>query len=320
MEYPRVKRRTDKDELDRGAYASLDELIRLQFKATGFSFLPKQPVHSILAGRHASRLRGRGLNFEEIRKYIPGDDIRNMDWKVTNRMREPHVRAYSEERDRPVLLVVDQRSSMFFGSRRVMKSVCAAEAAALGAWRVTGAGDRVGAIVFGDEKLSVIRPQRSNQTVLQILREVVDQNHSLNAQPGQADFEQKLNVALERASKIVTHDWLVCIVSDFTGTDDKTREWITRIGEHNDVMAILVYDQMGRTLPDTGRFVASDGDLQLDIDTSDRKVRKNYTQQFDDLLDEIRSFLRSREVPILPIETSRDVAIQIREILGRAQG
>lgn len=99
-----------------GVYADLAELARLKFRTRGFSFLPRQPVHSILAGRHASRLRGRGLNFEEIRRYLPGDDIRNMDWRVTARTRQPHVRVYTEERDRPVLLVVDQRQSMFFGS------------------------------------------------------------------------------------------------------------------------------------------------------------------------------------------------------------
>ena len=108
-----------------GVYADLAELVRMKFRTRGFSFLPRQPVHSILAGRHASRLRGRGLNSEEIRRYLPGDDIRQMDWRVTARTRKPHVRVYSEERDRPVLLVIDQRQSMFFGSRRAMKSVAA---------------------------------------------------------------------------------------------------------------------------------------------------------------------------------------------------
>ena len=111
---------------DSTIYADLEQLVRLEHRARGFSLLPRQPIHSILAGRHASRLRGRGLNFEEIRGYLPGDDVRPMDWKVTARMREPHVRVYTEERDRPVLFLVDQRASMFFGSRRAMKSVAAA--------------------------------------------------------------------------------------------------------------------------------------------------------------------------------------------------
>ncbi len=101
-----------------GVYVSLDDLIRLEHKARGFSFLPRYAITSLLSGRHASRLRGRGLNFEEIRAYLPGDDIRTIDWKVTARTRKTHVRVYTEERDRPAILVVDQRMSMFWHSNQ----------------------------------------------------------------------------------------------------------------------------------------------------------------------------------------------------------
>src|ERR1700749_149080 len=104
-----------------GVYANLADLVALQYQAKGFSFLPRQPIHSLLSGRHASKLRGRGLDFEEIRRYLPGDDIRQIDWKVTARTRQPHTRIYNEERDRPVILVVDQRLGMYFGSRRNLK-------------------------------------------------------------------------------------------------------------------------------------------------------------------------------------------------------
>src|ERR1700742_3614630 len=141
-----------------GAYADLGALIRLRFQAHGFSLLPRQPVHSILAGRHASRLRGRGLNFEEIRRYLPGDDVRQIDWKVTMRTGKTHCRVYTEEKERSVLLVVDQRLSMFFGSVKNMKSLTAAEVTALAAWRVVAQKDRVGAIVFNDTKIAEVRP------------------------------------------------------------------------------------------------------------------------------------------------------------------
>src|SRR5262244_3704052 len=112
-----------------GVYATLADLVRLRQRSRGFSFLPRQPVQSLLAGRHASRLRGRGLNFEEIRRYQVGDDIRQIDWKVTARTRKTHTRVFTEERERSVLLLVDQRWTMFFGSVKNMKSVTAAEAA-----------------------------------------------------------------------------------------------------------------------------------------------------------------------------------------------
>ena len=167
-----------------GVYVSLDDLLALEYRGRKVSFLPRQPVHSLLSGRFASRMRGRGLNFEEIRDYRPGDDVRSIDWKVTARLQKPHVRVFNEERDRQTLLVVDQRLSMFFGSRRSMKSVTAAEAAAISAWRVLGAGDRVGAIVFNDRDLAEFRPRRSRATVLQILTAIVAQNRSLGVGRG----------------------------------------------------------------------------------------------------------------------------------------
>ncbi|UGX98167.1 DUF58 domain-containing protein [Bradyrhizobium barranii subsp. barranii] len=100
-----------------GVYVGLHDLIALEYRGRKVSFLPRQPVHSLLSGRFASRMRGRGLNFEEIRDYRPGDDVRSIDWKVTARLRKPHIRVFNEERDRQTILVVDQRLSMFFGSR-----------------------------------------------------------------------------------------------------------------------------------------------------------------------------------------------------------
>src|SRR5438128_476870 len=133
---------------DRGVYTSVAELASMEASARDFSFLRRQPVHSLLSGRHGSRVRGRGLAFEELRQYLPGDDIRTMDWRVTARTGEPYIRVYTEEKDRPAIFAVDQRINMFFGSVRSTKSVAAAEVAALSAWRVFGQGDRVGGFVF----------------------------------------------------------------------------------------------------------------------------------------------------------------------------
>ena len=144
-------------------YTDVQTLARLRHDAHGFSFLPRQPLSSLLSGRRRSRLRGRGLDFEELRNYRPGDDIRTMDWRVTNRTGRPHVRVYTEERDRPVLLIADQRLGMFFGSRSKMKSVVAAELAALCGWRVLSQGDRVGAILFNDARIEQFRPSRSTR-------------------------------------------------------------------------------------------------------------------------------------------------------------
>ena len=324
MEYPRVKPRIAEPSPAQGVYAELDDLVRLQFKATGFSFLPRQPIHSILAGRHASRLRGRGLNFEEIRGYLPGDDVRNIDWKVTARLREPHVRVYTEEKDRPALLLVDQRMSMFFGSRRAMKSVVAAEAAALAAWRVLSSGDRVGAVVFGDDDVTEIRPHRSEERVMQILRAVVDANRRLSVKPRGSGENRpaanplKLNDALQRVLRLAHHDYLVALITDGFGADDESVRMITSLCEHNDVMTLFIHDALEAEMPDAGRLVMSEADLQLEVNTSDTRLRQEFQSDFEQRQRRMQDISRTRSIPFLPIRTSEGVAEQVRSLLGYA--
>jgi uncharacterized protein (DUF58 family) len=316
MTYPTVKPRGQSTTATEGVYADLDALIRLQFQARGFSFLPRQPVHSLLAGRHASRLRGRGLNFEEIRRYLPGDDIRNMDWHITARTRKPHVRVYTEERDRPVLLVVDQRLSMFFGSQWAMKSVVAAEATALAAWRALHVGDRVAALVFDDGDVVEVAPHRSRRQVMRVLQAVVEKNHALRVDAPRQAGPAMLNRVLERAVRLAKHDYLVCLIGDAAGADQETIRLVTLLGTHNDVLLVFVYDPLEAQLPDAGRLVVAEGALQLEVNTSDRGLRQRYNAEFEQRLERIRELLRQREMPVLPLSTGLGVAEQVRELLG----
>jgi uncharacterized protein (DUF58 family) len=302
----------------RGVYAELGDLIRMQYEARGFSFLSRQPVHSILAGRHASRLRGRGLNFEEIRRYLPGDDVRNMDWKVTARMRRPHVRVYTEERDRPALFVVDQRLAMFFGSQRAMKSVTAAEAAALGAWRVFQAGDRVGAIVFNDEDLVEIGPHRSHSRIMQIFQAIVEHNRVLRSDSAVVAGRTMLTRALQRARRVANHDYLVVLITDGQGADQQTVRAVTELCAHNDMISVFVYDPLEAQLPDAGRVTVSEGARQLEINTSDRALRRRFQDDFEQRMEVMRRISFEREIPLLPITTDAAVAPQLRKLLGHA--
>lgn len=314
--YTRVARRESSAQAEASVYTNLDELVRLQFQASGFSFLPRQPIHSLLSGRHASRLRGRGLNFEELRGYLPGDDIRNIDWKVTARTREPHVRVYTEERDRSVWLLIDQRRTMFFGSRVKMKAVAAAETAALSAWRVLKAGDRVGAIIFDDEQLEVIAPHRSNQNVHHLLARLCEFNHALDSGPAAPTSQDMLNQALEKLRPLAKHDCLVALISDGHGLDARSQRHITALTEHNDVLCVFIYDPMEQELTDGGRLVFSDGARQLDIDSSNRKLRRDYRASFEQRLERISSSSRKYDIPLLPIHTALPVAGQVKKLIG----
>ena len=299
-----------------GVYVQLEELVRLQHKASGFSFLPKQPIHSILSGRHASKLRGRGLNFEELRNYLPGDDTRHIDWKVTARTRTPYVRVYTEEKDRTVWLLVDQRVSMFFGSQQRMKSVVAAEVAAISAWRVLSVGDRVGALVFNDSDISVVPPHRSRERVMQILKQVVEKNQALSVNPDVKPDDGKLNEALKQVSVLARHDCLVCLITDANGLNTETRKHITRLSEHNDVLTAFIYDPLEKDMPAAGRLRFADGEGQLEADTSKRTLRTAFQNEFEQKLEWIQSASRRFSIPVLPLQTTTPVSEQMREAFG----
>ena len=299
-----------------GVYIDLDDLIALEYRGRKVSFLPRQPVHSLLSGRFASRMRGRGLNFEEIRDYRSGDDVRSIDWKVTARLQKPHVRVFNEERDRQALLVVDQRLSMFFGSRLAMKSVTAAEAAAIGAWRVLGVGDRVGAIVFNDRDLVEIKARRSRATVLQILNAVVARNRALGVGRGLASAPSMLNTALEHATRRALHDAAVIVISDFDGADDATRKMIGAMTRHNNVVALLVHDPLQSDLPASASMTVTDGELQIELEVGRASVRKSIEQAMQERLKGVFAWTRELGVPVLPLSAAEDTAPQLRHLLG----
>jgi len=293
----------------------LAHLRGLEGRAKALNFLPRQPARSALNGRHASRMRGRGLNFEELRDYLPSDDVRAIDWKVTARTGKPHVRVFTEERDRPALIVVDQRMSMFFGSVLNMKSVTAAECAALAAFRILDQGDRVGGIVFGDETLAEIRPRRSRVALNRFLTALADANGLLRADaPTVAPMP--LNRVLQSVARIAPRNHLVIVLSDFDVIDDQTRRLVSGLSRHNDLVLGLVSDPFAHDLPKELKLIVSDGILQAEIDTADEKTHRDLADLASGRLAEILDWQRTLGVPVLPLTTAEDSVTQMRRLMG----
>ncbi|TWU58578.1 hypothetical protein Poly51_13570 [Rubripirellula tenax] len=308
--------RVDAASVDSRVTTNLHALVRLRSKARGFTFLPKQPTASLLSGRHASHIRGRGLNFEEIRRYHAGDDIRTIDWKVTARLRSPHTRVFTEERDRPTLVVVDSRIGMFFGTQHNMKSVTTAEAAALAAWRTIDVGDRMGMIIFDDENAQALPLARSRDGVMRMLRTIVDFNGRLSAASPVRSNASMLGVALDQAARVATHDHLVIVISDFHGLDDAARQRLRKLRSHNDVIAALVHDPSASKLPPASRITVSDGDMQLELPDSDR-IRKRLLDATAGRIRDVLSLQKNLRIPVIPISAGEETAAQIQHWLGR---
>jgi len=300
-----------------GVYVTLDELMKFSYLAKGFSFLPSQSVHSILSGRHGSKVRGRGMDFSEMKQYVQGDDPRSMDWKATRRTGKAYIRVFNEERDRNVWLLISQRNSMFFGTKKMMKSVSAAHLSALAAFKILDSGDRVGAVVYNDEKLTFFKAQRSIQGVMQILSEVVRQNQSLKASNTLDDHSQ-LNEALKIISASAKHDDLIILIGDGTAVDEKSVKYITNLAAHNDVLATLIYDPMEKELPVSSSLFFSDGNSAVDVDSGNKGFQERFKNRLEEREDKLKHISMQHAVPLLSITTERPVLDQVLEQLGRA--
>ncbi|MEO9528151.1 DUF58 domain-containing protein [Roseibium sp.] len=297
-------------------HVTLSHLRSLESQARGLRFLPRQPAASVLNGRHASRLRGRGLNFEDLREYLPGDDPRTIDWKVTARTGKPHVRVYSEERDRPALLVVDQRMSMFFGTRHAMKSVTAAEAASLAAFRILDQGDRVGGIVFGDDFAAEIRPRASVRARDQFLAALVRANHLLRADAPITDTPGTFNQVLASVARIARRNHLILLLSDFDGIDETTETLIAQMSRHNDVVLCPVTDPISRQIPEDLNLVVSNGVLQVELDTSSGDTRQRLQDFSSGRIQAIIAWQKRYRLPVLPLSAGEETVPQMRRLTG----
>jgi uncharacterized protein (DUF58 family) len=220
-----------------------------------------------------------------------------------------------------VLLVVDQRIDMFFGSRHAMKSVVAAELAGLAAWMAFHAGDRVGAIVFDDNELRLVRPLRSRARVQQILGWVADMNGALHAGSAARPDHGQLDAALEGALRLAGHDHLVCVISDFAGAGPRTQQLLRELAGHNDVVAALVFDPLFQAAPArSGRMVVTEGELQVELDFGKHTVREPIVSWFAGRLHEVGELLKRSGVPMMALDTHADTLEQLRHFLGRETG
>ena len=286
-----------------GAYTTLQDLIGLRFPARQLRLARRNRALSNLAGPNKSNFRGRGIDFEEVRSYQPGDDIRTIDWRVTARTGNAHTKLFREERERPVLVVVDQRNSMFFGSSHCLKSVLAAHLGALLAWSALHNGDRVGGLVFNETGHQDIRPRRSRKTVLALLSQIVDYNRSLPLEtaPATTDFADMIT----NLRRIARPGSSLFIVSDFRGADsDRAREQLFELAKHTEITAIACSDPLEARLPRAGSYTVTDGARRCQLHTADRGLRQRFQSRHEALQQRLSTDFLRLGIPLLNIRTS----------------
>ncbi len=297
-----------------GPYCELADLVALRLGARELDFGRQRRVFSLLVGPHQSRFRGRGIEFEEVRAYQAGDDIRGIDWRVTARTGKPHTKLFREERERPVILLVDQSFSMFFGSRTCCKSVTAAHAAALLAWAAVQHNDRVGGLVFDGRAQAEVRPRRSARSVLQLINRIDAFNHQLNRRLTPAP--NGIDRALEELRRITRPGSNLFLISDFMGLTNDGIKQLHLLQKHNDIVAVRVFDPLEEELPPEGSYTITDGARKLTLNAGDRELRRKYRRNFLEKTSALEKLLAPLGIPLLPLSTLDEPRRYFRSLLG----
>lgn len=293
-------------------YCDLDGLVRLRFKARNLQLFPNAVARSLLSGGILSPFKGRGIDFEEVRAYQPGDDIRSIDWRVTARRSKVHTKVFREEREKPVLILLDQSHSLFFGSRLNFKSVTACEAAALLGWATLFHKDRVGGIIFNEQEVYTIRPRASKKALVHFLKQAERINSQLhiNSMPT-VPPEGYLAQALRHARRVSHPGTQLLLISDFRQMDNDVIRLLSQLKRHCEVMALQVSDPLERELPQPGRYMITNGHHRHVLDTNRLSQRQAFRLQQQQQLAALRKSLADLRIPLITLCTSEDTAQQL---------
>jgi len=292
-----------------GIHLTAAELIALRPRCHALRLPMRQAAASALAGAYRSRFRGRGVDFLESRNYQPGDDIRNMDWRVTARTGKAHTKVFQEERERPVLVVMDASPSLYFGTRQRLKSVAAGQMAAAIAWAAIRRGDRIGGFLFAPGRHRELRPAGGRRGAMRMIQGLVDWLEPVQA--GGTENEP-LSTALERVRHAVRPGSLVIVISDFFGMDESCNRHLSRLRQHNDVIGCQVLDASEYQLPE-GRYPISDGENAAVLDTGQKDSRNRYEAMGLKHLKEPSRMFQKHQCGWLVLRTDDDPV----EVLGR---
>lgn len=295
------------DQPVQGAYIELEDLISARFLAKDLNLRHRRKALTLLAGPNKTNFRGRGIDFEEVRAYQAGDDIRTIDWRVTARSGKPHTKLFSEERERPLLIVNDQRQNMFFGSQYCFKSTLACYLSALIAWAGLQQGDRVGGLVFGNEDQQELRPKRSRQSVLALMKRMREYNQQLNRNSGlHISDSERLKTSLTELRRIARPGSAIYFISDFSGyQNEDVQKQLFLLSQHCEITGLFVHDKLEQSLPSAGQYTVSDGEHKRQIFTGDKKLRQHYQQQFQQKLTDLHQLLGKLGIPLIEVSTDQ---------------
>ena len=300
-------------------WISSQSLIQLRLQANQLP-LDSGKIHAKQGGAYLSSFKGRGMEFDESRIYQAGDDIRNMDWRVTARTGTAHTKVFREERERPILLWLDLNPSMMFATRNKFKSVMATEIATLIAWSAAKNNDRVGGLIFSSDDHVEIKPRRGKNAALDLIGRCTKHkawSFEQSASPSRTEStERNMTSAVSRLRKVTHPGSLIFMISDFHDMDEKALSQVADISRNNDIIFIKITDPIEAELPISGSYKLTDGVKELQIQTSSKKIRNEFHNRYLLHNAHLEKFCRQHRIHWIQISTEDNAIEKLKKGLG----
>ncbi|MBA2651550.1 MAG: DUF58 domain-containing protein [Tatlockia sp.] len=295
-----------------GVSVELNELIALKRFVRRVKYKPE--YSAVQAGNHLSKLRGRGMDFAEVRNYQAGDEIRHMEWRVTARTGRPHVKIYQEERERPVVILSDFNPSMYFGTRIAFKSVVAARLAALITWTVVSQGDRVGGLFFSAEEHHEFTPRSRETGALPLLSSL---SQYTNVTTNKNQKTKPLSEILIRLRRVTRPGSIVVLISDFYNLDADCEKHLSRLHLHNDVLAYHICDPLELAPPKPAHYAMTNGEHEILLDTTSKGVARAYQSYCEQRVANLEAQFKRLKTQYVQVTAQEDLSRLVRQTFPR---
>lgn len=273
-----------------GLFVTVDELIEQRRYAYEWQLNRLNRYTSQIAGDVKSIFKGRGMEFEEIRAYTFGDDVRDIDWRVTARKQLPYTKLYAEEKDREVYVVLDLSETMLFGTKKELKSVTASKIAASIGWQCLKNKDRFGCIINDGGNPTLFKAQNTQTNMMLIFKRIADKTKQLVQDFNTIQEKNSLKKSIELLQKTIKHRAIVLIISDFYDFSDDVKKSLAQLAKKADVTCVNVFDELEKCPPVAGEYMAQQHNRRIVFSSVVESFRDEYVKYFSDKHKQIKDF------------------------------
>lgn len=295
-----------------GLFATLEELIEMRRYSPFVQNFRQMKSFSCQVGDIRSAFKGRGMEFEEIRSYNFGDDVRDIDWRVTARKETPFTKVYAEERDHEIYVWVDLSAQMLFGSKKELKSVSAVKIAALLGWIALENKDKFGCVIFNGAESQIFKAQNNRSQLMAILKSLADSGKAVLENPTLNDLS--LAKSLKLLEQNVKNKATVFMLSDFTFFDDNERKHLVALSKKSNLYLINIFDVLEENPPKAGEYFVEYNGKRLIFDSSSKVYKHDYFAYFAKKRTEVKDFCRKFGCKLIEFRTDKDIRKNLKFI------